>query len=133
SRLFSHFQIDASHARRGNAVYATSCALALALVTSPPGTPLPPFPPEEWPAVRAAIVGLAVEWEILDEREERFVRLEDLAADVDALRRRRRDLVNAPPLRDALRIPAKTIAEERLTVNRAYRRPLETPLRLEPR
>ena len=106
-------------------MYATSCALALALLTNPPGTPLPAFPQQEWPAIRAAIVGLAVEWEILDEREERFARFEDLAADIEALRRRRRDLVNAPPLRDAQRFPSKQVAEERITFNRAFRRQLE--------
>lgn len=106
-------------------MYATSYALALALLTGPPGTIVPAIAPEEWPAVRAAVVGLAVDWEILDEREERFVRLENLAADLDALRRRRRELVNAPPLRDAARFPAKAVADERLAFNRAFRRQLD--------
>ena len=113
-------------------MYATSCTLALALLTSPPGTPLPNVTPEDWPAVRAAIIGIAVERELLDEREERFVHYEDLATDLDALRGRRRDLANAPAVGDAQRFPSKTIVEERLAFNRAYRRHLEQRRTLEP-
>lgn len=113
-------------------MYATSCALALALLTSPPGTPLPYIPADQMSAVTAAVIGLAVEWEILDEREERFTRSEDLASDLDALRRRRRELQDAPPVRDAQRFPSRAIVEERLTFNRAYRRQLEQRRALDP-
>jgi hypothetical protein len=114
-------------------VYATSCALALALLNCQPGTPLPHVTPEEWPAIRAAIVGIAVQWEILDEREERFNRLEDLATDLDALRRRRKDLTDAPHLQDAQRFPPRKVVEERLAFNRAYRRQLEQFRTAQPR
>src|SRR5262245_27412213 len=106
-------------------MYATSCALALALLAGPPGSPIPAITPEDWPAVRAALIGTAVEWEILDEREERFTRFESLAADLDVLRRRRRELADAPALRDARRFPNLSVIDERLAFNRAYRRQLE--------
>ena len=113
-------------------MFTTTCALVLALLTSPPGSPIPYFPPEEWPAIRAAIVGTAVEWEILDQREERFTRFEDFATDLDTLRRRRRELANAPKIHDAQRFPSKAVVEERLSFNRAYRRHLEQWRKMEP-
>ncbi len=108
------------------------CALALALLTGPPGSPISNVTPEEWPAVRAAIIGITVEWEILDEREERLARFEEFASDVDTLRRRRRELANAPKVQDAERFPKKAVVEERLSFNRAYRRYLEQWRKLEP-
>src|SRR5258707_15699926 len=100
-------------------MFPTSCALALAFLSGPPGSPIPTIPPEDWPAVRASVIGTAVELEILDEREERFVRFEAFATDLDAMRRRQRELANAPRLRDAQRFPDMVVIDERLAFNRA--------------
>src|SRR5260221_484194 len=110
---------------------ATSCVLALALLSAGPGEALPPIVPAEWPALRDALYSQAVEWEILDPREERFQRYEDLAADLDLLRRRRCELANAPRLADFQRFPPRALAEENLAFNRAFRRSLEQRARLE--
>ncbi len=110
---------------------ATSCVLALALLSAAPGEMLPSILPAEWPALRDALYSQAVEWEILDPREERFQRYEDLATDLDVLRHRRRELVNAPRLADFQRFPKRAAAEENLAFNRAYRRSLEQRAQME--
>lgn len=103
----------------------TSCVLAVALLTAEPNEPLPLIDPAEWPALRAALHGQAVEWEVLDPREDRLHYLEDLAADLKVLRRRYHDLRDAPPLRDAKRFPDRRHVAELLSFNRSYRRGLE--------
>ena len=90
---------------------SASYLLALALLNAPPGTPTPPVSAEEWPPARSALIALGVEWEILDSRETRFAQFAELAMDVDELRRRRRDLADAPRLADAKRFPPRCIAD----------------------
>ena len=67
-----------------------SFALAAALLTTPPDVPDPPPDAADWPAVQEALQSLAVEWEILDPREVRYVmaRVEDWENDLALLRRR---------------------------------------------
>ncbi|MFL5342915.1 MAG: hypothetical protein ACJ8F7_22500 [Gemmataceae bacterium] len=110
---------------------ATCYVLALALLTAPPGDAVPPTSTADWPALRDAVVGLAVEWEILDPREDRLARYERFAADINVLRQRRRDLAAAPRLADSQRFPGRGAAEELLSFNRAYRHSLERRALLE--
>ena len=60
---------------------AGSCVLAAMLLTTPPGTAELAPPADEWPAIQEALQTMAVEWEILDPREVRYIlaRPEDFA------------------------------------------------------
>jgi hypothetical protein len=110
-----------------------SCALAAALLTTPPDVPDPPPGPEDWPAIQASIQSLAVEWEILDPREVRYVmaRSEDWENDIALLRRRYQELKDAPKLADAQRFPDRATVNDLLNFNRAYRRHLDARQSLE--
>jgi hypothetical protein len=106
---------------------AWSCALAVALLTTPPEVPDPPPDPEDWPAIQESIQSLAIEWEILDPREVRYVmaRPEDWENDIALLRRRYQELKDAPRLADAQRFPDRGTVNDLLAFNRAYRRHLD--------
>jgi hypothetical protein len=112
---------------------ACAMALAAALLTTPPDVPDPPPDADEWPAVQEAVQTLAVQWEILDPREVRYVmaRVEDGENDLALLRRRYQELKDAPKLCDAQRFPDRGTVNELLAFNRAYRRHLDSRQALE--
>jgi hypothetical protein len=97
------------------------------LLTTPPDVPEPPIDAGDWPAVQEAVQALAVEWEILDPREVRYVlaRPEDFENDLNLLRRRYQELKDAPKLTDSQRFPDRNTVNELLAFNRAYRRFLD--------
>jgi hypothetical protein len=101
--------------------------LAAVLLTTPPGTPEPTPPAEQWSALRDAVHKLAVDWEILDPRETRYImaRPEDFCADLNLLRRRYTELVDAPRVADSFRFPDRTSVNELVRFNRAYRKHLD--------
>lgn len=107
---------------------------AVTLLSAPAGTPEVPPTPERWPAVRQALYRTAVEWEILDARETTYVltKRDDFQDDVDFLRKRRRDLAEAPKVYEAARLPASVIINDCLRFNRSFRRNLETRTAFEP-
>ena len=96
--------------------------LAAMLLTIPPGTPAGCPDPAEWPHLRDAIHRVAVEQELLDPREARYVltKPEDFCTDLNMLRRRRAELADAPPVGDALRFPDKSEVNELLRFNQCY-------------
>src|SRR5262245_8018610 len=102
---------------------AFECLLAAALLTAPPGVHDIPGAHRLSAAVRPALQKLAVRLEILDPREVRYVlaRPEDLPSDLKLLQRRFHDLHAAPPLGDCLRFPDRSLVNDLLTFNRAYR------------
>ena len=106
---------------------AYDMVLAAALLAAPPGTPELPPAATEWVGLQAALHKTAITWEILDEREARYVlaRLEDFEADLNLLRRRHVDLSDAPKLADAMRLPDRRAVNEFVRFNRAYRKTLE--------
>jgi hypothetical protein len=110
-----------------------SFALAAALLTTPPDVPDPPPAADDWPALQEAVQSLAVEWEILDPREVRYVmaRAEDWDNDLALLRRRYQELKDAPKLSDAQRFPDRGTVNDLLAFNRAYRRHLDSRQSLE--
>jgi hypothetical protein len=112
---------------------ALSCLVAATLLTTPPDVPEPAPAAEDWPVVQAALQKLAVEWEILDPRETRYVlaRPEDFENDLNLLRRRYQDLKNAPKLNDCQRFPDRGTVNELLAFNRSYRRHLDARQPLE--
>ncbi len=102
--------------------------LATILLSAPVGTPEQTPPPERWNVVQAAIHEIAVEWEILDSRETRYVlaNLEDFQADLDFLRKRKAELLEAPKLAESARLPTRSLMDEHIRFNRAYRKHLDT-------
>src|SRR5262245_13555834 len=103
--------------------------LAAALLTTPLSGDLqdPGALKDHFPVLRIPLTSLALEWEILDPRETRYVltRAEDMLSDLQMLRRRYQELDGAPPLADANRFPDRTVVNELLVFNRAYRKYLE--------
>jgi hypothetical protein len=83
---------------------------------------------EQFPTLRLALTSLALEWEILDPRETRYVlaREEDLYNDLRMLQRRYQELADAPWLSDASRFPDRAVINELLAFNRAYRNYVES-------
>ncbi len=84
-------------------------------------------------ATRPTLQSLAISWEILDPREVRYVltRSEDFCTDLKLLRRRYRELGDAPPLYDCLRFPDRSVVNDLLSFNRAYRQHLDCRQSLE--
>jgi hypothetical protein len=99
--------------------------LAAALLTgsAPAELQAPTAAHTVFPTARFALLSLALEWEILDPRETRYVltRPDDLSSDLKMLQGRYQDLIDAPPLADAQRFPDRAIVNELLVFNRAYR------------
>ena len=98
--------------------------LAMILLTSPPKSPLPDLPDDNWPALQAALVSVGTELEILDPRESSLMlrRQEELEGDVEILRRRYLTLRDAPKLADARRLPSRKLICQMVSANRdAYR------------
>jgi hypothetical protein len=83
--------------------------------------------PEVYALVHAPLQTLAVEWEILDPREIRYVlsRPEDFSSDLGLLRRRLQDLADAPPANDCERFPDRAAINDLLSFNRAYRQHID--------
>jgi len=104
-----------------------SMILATALLSAPPDTPEPTPTADEWQATQAALHAVAIRWEILDPREARYVlaRPEDFQNDLNLLRRRYKELSDAPLLADNQRFPDRGAVNEMLAFNRAYRRHLD--------
>jgi hypothetical protein len=104
-------------------MFVYECLLAITLLTAPPGSVDLTDPPPNFEALQPILQHLAVQWEILDAREIRYVlaRAEDFQADMKLLRRRYRNLSDAPRLHECERLPDRTIVNDMLTFNRAYR------------
>ncbi len=101
--------------------------LAAALICTPPGVAEPVPPPELWPGTRDAIHKLAVDWELLDFRETRYIlaRPDDFSADLNLLRRRYQELHDAPRVDDSFRFPERAAVNDLVRFNRAYRKHLD--------
>ncbi|MFO0936493.1 MAG: hypothetical protein U0798_08290 [Gemmataceae bacterium] len=97
--------------------------LAAMLLTAPPGTPETIPPAERWPAIQAAVQDLAIQWEILDKAETKylFADSKDFKVDLEILRNRYVDLASAPKAAEAYRFPDRRFAAEMIQFNRAYR------------
>jgi hypothetical protein len=109
---------------------ASDLFLAAMLLSAPVGAPEQVPPPERWPAVQAALQQTALDWEILDPRETRYVmaKRDDFQEDLDFLRKRREDLADAPKVTESDRLPERRIVNDFIQFNRAYRAHLETRL-----
>lgn len=106
---------------------ATDLMLAATLLTAPVGTPEQVPPEDRWVAVRDAVHQTAVNWEIMDPRETRYVMAtrEDFEPDLNLLRKRLCELADAPRLSDCRRLPDRRTVNELIKFNREYRKNLE--------
>lgn len=97
--------------------------LALALLTTPPQSDPAAAAPELYLQLRPKLQEVSVQLEILDPRESRYIlaRPEDFQSDLNLLRRRYRELADAPPVSDSLRFPDREAINEMLSFNRAFR------------
>lgn len=112
---------------------AGDLVLAAILLTTAPGVPEPTPPEARWASLREAIHQVAVEWEILDPRETRYVmtRPEDFSCDLNMLRRRYQELADAPRVADGYRFPDRNTVNELVRFNRAFRKHLDNRQQLE--
>jgi hypothetical protein len=108
----------------------TDLIMAIMLLSAPVGTTEQVPPPDRWPLVQSAIHHVAIDWEILDPRETRYVLVkpEDFQEDMDFLRKRRNDLDDAPKVSESDRLPSRQLVNDCIRFNRAYRKNLETRL-----
>jgi hypothetical protein len=113
-------------------MFASEYLLAVALLTAPVDWPEQPAP-EHFASVSQALQQVAIQWEVLDPREVRYVltRAEDFSSDLKLLRRRYHELLGAPPLCDGLRFPERSAISDMLAFNRAYRQHLDNRLAVE--
>ena len=102
--------------------------LAVALLSGSPDAEVPPEAAAEFAAVRPTLKALAVAWEVLDPREARYIlkQAESYPTDLKLLRKRYRDLADAPPLHDCMRFPDRALINDLLAFNRAYRQHLDS-------
>lgn len=106
-------------------MYAPICVLAAALLTAPESAPAPAIDDSTWNVLCGPLCTLALQWEILDPREERLREPEHFVTDIRVLRRRYRELIDAPRLFDHWRFPDKASVGQMLSFNRAYKRHLD--------
>jgi hypothetical protein len=100
--------------------------LAVAVLSLPPGPGEVAPKVGRLPGLEPTLRALAVGWEVLDPREARHVlaKAEDLDADVQFLRRRYQNLIDAPPLGDCQRFPDRGLVCDLLAFNQEYQRHL---------
>ncbi len=115
-------------------MYGYECALAALLLTSPidPGPDPTAAALVDW--LRPALVQVALDAEVLDPREERFLtgQSRDPAGDLKELQARGESLVAAPPLDECRRFPDRKLVNDLLAFNRAYRSDLLARLAVDP-
>jgi hypothetical protein len=107
--------------------------LAAALLTAPPDSPDLADAAAVHRALAPALQAVAVDWEILDPRELKYVLTQDkdFATDLKLLRGRCRDLANAPRLEECTRFPERSLVNELMAFNRAYHNDLTARLLLD--
>ncbi|CAN5220011.1 hypothetical protein BH10PLA2_BH10PLA2_39970 [soil metagenome] len=97
--------------------------LAVVLLSHPPGSVDPPNLAAMHAQLAKPIQAIAVQWQILDPREVKDIlaRPDDFLSDLALVRRRYRDLINAPAVEDSQRFPDRALVNDLLAFNRAYR------------
>ena len=102
-------------------------ATAFALISTSAGVLEPPPSPEYFPVVQRSIHAVAIDLEILDHRECRYIlsRADDWQADLDLLRRRYADLKDSPAVAMSDALPPRWLVNHWIAFNRAYRKNLD--------
>lgn len=108
-------------------MFGNELALAISLLVAPIGTPIPSLEDFDWLQLQSAIHRTAIDWEIMDHREKKYlvVNTRDLQEDIDRLRQRYVDLQGAPKIIDATRFPSRDIINGKIEKNRALKREVE--------
>ena len=108
-------------------------SMAFMLLTTPPGVVETPPDMATWSVLQASVQELAIQWEILDPRETKYIlaKPEEYAIDINLLRRRYQDLKEVPRLADANRFPDRQTANELIQHNRAFRKTIDARRALE--
>src|SRR6476619_5326762 len=98
---------------------ASDLILAAALLTASVDTPEQTPTEEKWVTVRDAIHKVAIDWEIMDPREARYLiaTREDFEPDLNLLRKRFAELADAPKLADCHRLPDRHTVTELIKFN----------------
>lgn len=114
-------------------MFGRELAFAISLIVAPIGTPLPDLDADDWLQVQSALHRVCIDWELVDEREKRYIfsKPESLLDDIENVRRRRENLVGAPRVIDAQRFPSRAIANRMLEENNALRCSIESRMELE--
>lgn len=101
--------------------------LAVVLLSNPPGGKDPPNLDAFQVSLQHPLQQVALQFEILDPREIRYIlaRSEDFVTDLQLLRRRYHELANAPPVIDSFRFPERDVVNDMLAFNRAYRQHID--------
>ncbi len=101
--------------------------LAFVLLTTPPGGVELAPEGDRWPIIQTAVQKLAMEWEILDERESKYIlaKPDEFSVDINLLRKRYQELKDVPRIADAMRFPDRESVNEQIRFNRAYRKTLD--------
>lgn len=108
--------------------------LAALLITTSPEVPETRVPSEaEWVILKPSVLELSVQWQLLDERETRYmlVRPEDYPGDMPIIRRRYLELKDVPLVEDAERFPEREWANEQVRFNRCFRKKMTDRMGLE--
>lgn len=107
---------------------------AVSLLLAPAGTPEQTPPPERWAEVTGAIHRVAIDWEIMDKRECRYICGEpnDYQSDLDLLRRRRVEYADLPRLNDGAWLPRGPVVDTYIEFNRDHLKHLDKRLIFEP-
>jgi hypothetical protein len=107
--------------------------IAILLITGLPGTPEPLPSEDAFPALRESVHKIAIDMEILDNRETSYIfaKRSDFDADLNLLRRRYQDFKDAPRLEESNRLPERKIVNDLVQFNRAYRKCLAEKHELE--
>jgi hypothetical protein len=102
---------------------AADLILAAALLSAPAGTPEPIPDADHWPRMRAAVIQVATARQVIDPREARYTLTGpgQWQGDLDILRARNADLIDAPRVEDADWLPPTDIINELIRFNRAHR------------
>ena len=109
------------------------CLVAIMILSAPPGTPEMIPCQNTWPGIQAGVHKVAIEWEILDDREKTYIfaKISDFEGDLNMLRRRHQELKDAPRVADSHRLPPRKMVNDLVQFNRAYRKHLLTRSELE--
>ncbi len=115
-------------ALEGWAMTPSDLLLAAMLLSAPFGTPEQQPSAERWPSIQNALHEKAIEWELLDPREIRYVlaKIEDFQEDLDFIRKRRAELLEAPLIGASNQLPDRRVVNDYIQFNRAYKKHLET-------
>lgn len=99
----------------------TSVVMATGILGGEDGSPIPPFPEEQWPELSGALRHVAVKWEVMGKDDDAtFTNRTNLVSDVSRIRAWRQELIDAPMVVESERFPPYDTAVEFLRFNQKF-------------